>query len=157
MATRGGGGKRVKGKFDVLVMWWWRRLFPRMRGLLGEIWRIIPRLRFHLFIIFFKWRSARAHQFHPLSQDQSTAAQKADTTVADRPLTSCVWVRFPVRFPHYAWTAYAAHSDFVGLSIYACLSVTCHLHFWQYDRCLFRTAAVKRMLNRHRIRVSTQS
>ena len=37
---------------------------------------------------------------------------------------------FPDRFPYYAWTgAKSAHSDFVGSKVYACLSVTCHLHF----------------------------
>ena len=36
---------------------------------------------------------------------------------------------FPARFPHYAWTAQSAHSDFVGSRVYAFLSVPCHLHF----------------------------
>ena len=44
----------------------------------------------------------------------------------------------PDKFPHYAWTAaQSAHSDFVGSRVYACLGVTCHLQFWQYDRGLF--------------------
>ena len=30
----------------------------------------------------FKWRSALAHQLHSLGQDQSTAAQRAETTEA---------------------------------------------------------------------------
>ena len=34
------------------------------------------------------------------------------------------------RFPHYARTAsLSAHFDFVGSRVYACLGVTCHLHF----------------------------
>ena len=50
---------------------------------------------------------------------------------------------FPDRFPHYAWTvALSAHSDFVGLKVYACLGVTCHLHFWQGDWGLLCAAAV---------------
>ena len=42
------------------------------------------------FFFFFKWKSARAHQFHFLGQDQSTVAQRAVTTVAERSLTSCL-------------------------------------------------------------------
>ena len=34
--------------------------------------------------------------------------------------------------------------------VYACLAVTCHLHFWQNDRGLLRAAAVKRGWNRYR-------
>ena len=50
---------------------------------------------------------------------------------------------FPDRFPYYAWTAaLSAHSDFVGPKVYACLGVTCHLHFWQNDRGLFCATAV---------------
>ena len=51
------------------------------------------------------WRSSRAHSFHFSGQDQSTVAQRAETTVAEHYLTSCVSVRFPDRFPHCAWTA----------------------------------------------------
>ena len=36
----------------------------------------------------------------------------------------------PGRFPHYAWTAaQSARSDFVASRVFACLGVTCHLHF----------------------------
>ena len=41
--------------------------------------------------------------------------------------------------------------------VYACLGVTCHLHFWQNDRGPSRATAITRGLNGHRIRVSTQS
>ena len=34
--------------------------------------------------------------------------------------------------------------------MYACLAVTCHLHFWQNDRDLLRAAAVTRGWNGHR-------
>ena len=48
------------------------------------------------------------------------------------------------RFPHYVLTAWWAHSDFVDTNVYACLGVTCHLHFWQNDRGLLRaTAAIR--------------
>ena len=50
---------------------------------------------------------------------------------------------FPDRFPHYAWTAaLPAHSDLVGSRVYACLGVTCHLHFWQIDRGPLHATAV---------------
>ena len=45
------------------------------------------------------------HQFHFLGRDQSTVAQRAETTVAESSLMSCVWACFPNRFPYYAWTA----------------------------------------------------
>ena len=65
---------------------------------------------------------------------------------------------FPDRFTHYAWTAaQSAHSDFVGLRLYACLGVTCHQHFWLSDRGVLRATAVMRGWHGHRIRVSTQS
>ena len=65
---------------------------------------------------------------------------------------------FPDRFPHSAWTAASsAHSDSNGSRVYACLGVTCHLHFWQNDRGLLRATAVIRGWNGHRTRVSTQS
>ena len=34
--------------------------------------------------------------------------------------------------------------------VYACLAVTCHLHFWQNDRDLLRAIAVTQGWNRHR-------
>ena len=41
---------------------------------------------------------------------------------------------FPDRFPHYAWI--------IGSKMYACIGVTCHLHFWQNDRGLLHASAV---------------
>ena len=35
------------------------------------------------FFFFFKWRLGRAHKFHSLCQDQSTVAQRVETTVAE--------------------------------------------------------------------------
>ena len=50
---------------------------------------------------------------------------------------------FPDRFPHYAYTvALSAHSDFTGWRMHVCLGITCHLHFWQNDRCLLPATAV---------------
>ena len=45
----------------------------------------------------------------------------------------------------------------LGQGVYACLRVTCHLHFWHKDRGLLRATAVTRRWSRHRIRVSTQN
>ena len=71
-------------------LWWrWRWLcwlFPRRRRFCGEIRRIIHRLRF----LFSKWRSARAHQLSSLGLDLSTVAQRAEMTVDERSLTSCI-------------------------------------------------------------------
>ena len=65
---------------------------------------------------------------------------------------------FPDRFPRYACTAaLSARSDFVRARMYACLGVTCHLHFWQNDRGLLGAIAVTRGWNGHQIRVSTQN
>ena len=41
--------------------------------------------------------------------------------------------------------------------VYACLTVTCHLHFWQNDQDLLRAAAVTRGGTDTEIRVSTES
>ena len=72
-----------------------------MRGFLENVRQFIPRLRF----FFLKWRLARAHKFHSLGQDQSTVAQRAETTVTEFSLTELRVSSFPDRFPHYAWTA----------------------------------------------------
>ena len=41
--------------------------------------------------------------------------------------------------------------------VYACLAVTCHLHFWQNDRDLLRATAVTRGGTDPEIRVSTEN
>ena len=41
-------------------------------------------------VYYFKRRSARAHEFHFLDQDQSTVAQRAEMTVAECSLTGCL-------------------------------------------------------------------
>ena len=41
--------------------------------------------------------------------------------------------------------------------VYACLTVTCHLHFWQNDRDLLRATAVTWGWTDTKIRVSTES
>ena len=69
---------------------------PQRTRCLGEDWWIHSRLSFlFCFVFCFWWRSARAHRFHSLSQDQFTVAQRTWATVAECSLTSCVWARFP--------------------------------------------------------------
>ena len=41
--------------------------------------------------------------------------------------------------------------------VYACLAVTCHLHFWQNDWGLLRATAVTRGWNEYRNKFSTES
>ena len=65
---------------------WW--LFPRLRGFWEKVGTFHHRLR--LFFVLFKERLARAHLFHTLCQDQYSVAQRAETTVAEHSLTSCV-------------------------------------------------------------------
>ena len=42
------------------------------------------------FFFFLKWKSVRTPQFHFLGEDQSTVAQRAETTVTECSLTRCV-------------------------------------------------------------------
>ena len=69
---------------------WW--LFPCLRKFGGKVWQFIPYLHF----LFFSRRSVCTHQFHFLGQDQSTVAQRAETTVAEYSLTSCMWARLRI-------------------------------------------------------------
>ena len=46
------------------------------------------------FFFFLKCRLARTHLFRCLGQDQSTVAQRAETTVSECSSTSCLWARF---------------------------------------------------------------
>ena len=110
----------------------------------GEVSTIYCPTALFFFVCLFvlKWRSARDHQSRFLGQDQSIVVQRAEMTVAECPLTSCMCARFPDMFPHYAWTAKSAHSDFVGSRVYASLGVTCYLNFWQNDRGLLCATAV---------------
>ena len=88
---------------------------------------------------------------HSLSQDQSTVARQAQTTVTECSLTSCLWARFPDRFPRYAWIAYSANFDFLVSRMYVC-----QLNFCKNDRGLLRATVVTRGWNWHQVRVSRQ-
>ena len=54
----------------------------------------VPACSFFFFFFFLKRGLARVHQFDSLGKDQSTVAQRAETTVAECFLTSCVRARF---------------------------------------------------------------
>ena len=43
-----------------------------------------------LFVVFFKWRSARANSSSPPGSLEATVAKRAEITVVERSLTSCV-------------------------------------------------------------------
>ena len=77
-------------------------------------------------------------------------------TVAKCSLTSCRWVCFPTGSHTMPGQQQSAHTDFVGSRVYACLGVTCHLHFWQNDQGLLCANVVTRRWNGHWIRVNTQ-
>ena len=47
----------------------------------GKIVNPIPACALFFLFFFLKWRSACTHQFHSLSQDQSTVAQQAEMTL----------------------------------------------------------------------------
>ena len=69
------------------------------------------------FFFFFKWRLARAYQFHYLDQDQSTVAQRAETIVIECSKTSYVRARFLIdshTLPGQRSAAQSAYSDFDG-------------------------------------------
>ena len=72
----------------LLLWWWWWWLLPCMREFWGTVWQFIPHLR------FFRSESSRSNLFHSLGQDQSTVAQRAETTVIECSLRSCLWARF---------------------------------------------------------------
>ena len=111
-----------------------------------------------LFFFFsLKWTSISSHQFHFLGQDQSKVVQRAETTVAECFPTSYVWAHFPDRFPHCAWKAWSAHSNFVVSKMDGCLGVTCLPQFWQNDRGPLRAILVTRGRKGHHLRVSTES
>ena len=63
---------------------------------LAKIWGECSTIYSTPALFLWKWRLARAHLFHSLCQDQSTVAQRSETTVAESSLTSWVWARFRI-------------------------------------------------------------
>ena len=76
--------------------WWW--LFPPLRGFWETVRPFISRLRFVFVFVFVFEVEIRSRALIPLflCQDESTVAQRAETTVAKCFLTSCVWARFRI-------------------------------------------------------------
>ena len=108
--------------------------FPCLRGFGGRSFILCLCFFFLLFFLFLlKRRSPCAHQFHFLCQDQSTVAQRAKTTVAECSLMSCAWTHFPSQVPTLCPDS-TVSPFYVGLRMYACLSVTCHVNFRQNDQ-----------------------
>ena len=56
-----------------------------------------------LFLFFLKWRLACTNWFHSLGQDQSTVAQRAETTMTECSLTSYVWAHFLIDSHTLPW------------------------------------------------------
>ena len=121
-----------------------------------KVRRFDPGMRF-LIYLFLKWRSALAHQFHVLGQVRSTVAQRAEATIAECSLTSCVSARFPCRFPH-AMPGQNNQPTPTSLGqgcVDVFIGVTWHLRFGQNDRGLLRATPATRGWNGNRIRVTT--
>ena len=74
-------------------LWWW--LFPHVRGFWEES------SANHSPLALSGDELARTN-VQSLCQDQSTVAQRGETTVDERSRKSCVRARFPNKFPHYA-------------------------------------------------------
>ena len=107
---------------------------------------------------FLKWRSSRTHKIHSLSRDQPEVAQQAKMTVAEHSLMSCMWARFPQRFPNYAWTvASSAHSRIrwvKDVCVFRCNLPPALFGEWPGS---FTCHCSNRRWNRHWMRVSTES
>ena len=126
--------------------------FPGAPGCWRKVRRILfPHLRF-------KRRIVRAYQFRSLYQDQSTVAQRAETTTGARSLTSCVRARFPNSFSLLCLDDIVSpfRPRWVKGACVFNLTV-CHLRFALNDRGLLRATAVTRERNGHPTRVSTES
>ena len=114
--------------------WWCCVFFSLLPRIWGKVIHSLPVLFFFFFSVSFKKRrSACAHHFHFLCQDQSTVAQRAKTTVAECSLMSCMWTHFPSQVPTLCPDS-TVSPFYVGLRMYACLSVTCHVNFRQNDQ-----------------------
>ena len=65
--------------------------FPRLRG----FWEEGSMIHSPPAFFFLKWKSASTHQFHFFFLLQGSVHKRAETTVAECSLTSCVRARFP--------------------------------------------------------------
>ena len=147
--------------------WWWWWLFHRFRWFLENVQPFIPRLHFVVVVVvvvvvcfvFVFEVEISSRTLIPLFTLGSVHRGSASGDDCGRMVPDKLRVSsFPDRFPHCARTAaQSARSNFVGSKVYACLRITCNLHFWQNERGLLRATVVTRGWNGHRIRVSTQN
>ena len=106
--------------------------FARVRGLWENVRQFIPRLRFFFFFLV----EISSCALIPLFRPGSVYTGSASWDDCDRV--------FPDELRVSSFPDSSAHSDFVESRVYACLGVTCHLHFWQNERDLLRATAVTR-------------
>ena len=131
---------------------------PRMRGFGGKGRPTIPRLRF--FFFFFFWSGdqlAHTNSMDSLSQDQCLGVQRAEMTVDEHSLTSCVWARFPSMSPTLCLDSIVRPIRFRWVKGACLFSCNLPLHLWQNSRGLIRDTAVIQEWNGHWIRVGTES
>ena len=135
-------------------------LFPRVRGFWENVRQFIPRLCSLLFLILFFLVlfvcvcvcvcfkvEISFHTLIPLYRPGLVHSGSASLDDCDRMFPDELRVRsFPDRILTLCVDSNIVSPlrDFVGSRVYACLDVTCHLHFWQNDRDLLRATAVTR-------------
>ena len=93
--------------------------FLCMRWVFGEFRRTNPSL--HFFFVFL-CTSDPAHWLHSLSQDQSTVAQRTETSVDECLLTKCTWARL-LGSHSLPWQRNQPASSLLAQGAYACLSL----------------------------------
>ena len=130
------------------MVWWWWRLFPRLRGFGGLEEGGGEGHSFPACALKKKKKKLveiSSHTPIPLFRSGSVYSGTTSEDDCGRVFPEELRVsNFPARLPHYAWAVQSAHSYFVGSGMYACLSITCHLYFWQNGQALLRTTAVTR-------------
>ena len=113
--------------------WWWPFVCLRGFGGLGKFDYPFPAYVF-LFYVEISLRTV-IPLFGPSSVHSSPASRDdCGRTFPDKLRVSL----FPDKFPHCALAVIlSAHSNFVWSRMYACLCVTCHMHFWQNDQVFY--------------------
>ena len=125
-------------------MWWWWWLFPRVRGFWENVRQFIPRLRFFFLVEII------SRTLIPLFTPGSVDSGSESCDDCDRVFPGALRVSsFPDRVPTLCLdSGIVSPPRLRWVKVYACLGVSCHLHFWQTDRGLLRTTAVARGLER---------
>ena len=110
------------------------------------------------FFFFFKVEIS-SRTLIPLFRPESAHSASASWDDYDRvfPNELCV-SSFPNRFPTSCLDSGIVNPlRLRWVKVYACLRVTCHLHFWQNDQGLLCIIVVTQEWNGRRVRISTQS